>query len=242
MINVYLHGPHWFLGVDAALEALAGVIALLVAFASYKAWRLTGERKYGWFTVSISLLTVSFLSRALTDALLREVFIKLPERIAGLVFYAGYVTHIMLAFLGYIILIAITHKIHDRRIVALLFLTLVPSLLMSGSYYRTFYGLSLVFLAFITLAYYQNYKRVGNKASALVFEAFALLTAAQVQFLVQGFYILSTQAWNFLFVTAHVTQTLGFVFLLAALLRLKSAAARNPKVVCVQVVRLKRQV
>jgi len=229
MINVYLHGPQWFLGVDAALEALAAVIALLVALVAHKAYRLTGEKKYFYFTGSIYLLTLSFLSRAVTDAVVRQIFFEIPDSIAGIVFYLGYVVHILLAFVAYIILIAITHKIYDKRVLALLFLTLIPSLLLSGSYYRTFYGLSLIFLAFITLAYYQNYRKVNNLASFTVFVAFALLTLAQLQFLLQGFYIWSANIWNTFYVTSHVTQALGYLSLFIALLKAKRSLHETRK-------------
>ncbi|RJQ22284.1 hypothetical protein C4580_01080 [Candidatus Woesearchaeota archaeon] len=219
MINVYLHGPSWFLGVDAALEALAAFIALLVTLASYRTYCATQERRHGYFTLSLGLLTLSFLSRSIADSLLRGIFITLSETTAALIFFAGYVIHIMLAFIAYIILVCITHKISDKRIAALLFMTLIPGLLLSGSYYRSFYGLSFIFLAFITFAYYQNHRQVKTRSSSLVFEAFGLLAAAQIQFLIQGFYILPGDWWNTLFVTAHVTQALGYLFLLFALLR-----------------------
>lgn len=219
MLNVYLHGPQWFLGLDAALEGLAAIIAFLVTIVSYKAFRATSERRTGYFTLSMGLLTLSFLSRSITDTLLREIIVQLPEKLEALVFLGGYVAHIMLAFVAYIILVCITHKIHDKRIAALLFITLIPSLLLSGSYYRSFYTLSFIFLAFIAVTYYQNWRQVKSRSSALVMEAFFLLTAAQAQFLIQGFNVLPGDAWNALFVTAHVTQALGYLFLLSALIK-----------------------
>lgn len=219
MFNVYLHGPEWFLGLDAALEGLAALIAFLVTLVSYRAFRATDERRTGYFTLSMGLLTLSFLSRSIADSLLRGIFIPLTETTAGLVFYLGYVAHIMLAFVAYIILVCITHKINDKRMAALLFITLIPSLLLSGSYYRSFYTLSFIFLAFIAVTYYQNWRQVKTRSSALVMESFILLTAAQAQFLIQGFNILPGDAWNALFVTAHVTQALGYLFLLSALIK-----------------------
>jgi len=229
MLNVYLHGPTWFLGLDAGLEALAAVTAFLVTLVSFRSFRLTEERRLGYFTLSMGLLTLSFLFRSITDSLLRELVIQIPEKLEPFIFLGGYVAHIMLAFIAYIILVCITHKINDKRIAALLFITLIPSLLLSGSYYRTFYGLSFIFLAFITVAYYQNYRQVKTRSAALVMESFALLTAAQVQFLVQGFNFLPGDWWNTLFVTANVTQALGFLFLLFALLQLRGNSHETRK-------------
>ena len=212
MVNVYLHGPKWFFGVDASLFAFAALIAICVAFASFRLYKMTKERKYAFFTASFVLLTLSFLSRAIADMLLEEVVMSVPANMAGLVFFYGYVLHILLALTAYLLLIIITYKITDKRIIALLFLVLVPSMLLSGSYYLSFYGLSTIFLAFIAAAYYQNYKKVCSTASCLVFISFVLLALAQVQFLLEAVKIT-------FYVTAHITQAVGFLLILAALIK-----------------------
>ena len=91
MLNIYLARPEWFLGVDASLEAFAAIIALLIAFASYKLYRVTRERSYKYFLASFVLLGGSFLSRAVADAFLEEgqeaafeLFHKLPSLLSTL--------------------------------------------------------------------------------------------------------------------------------------------------------------
>ncbi len=212
MVNVYLHGPKWFFGVDASLVAFAALIAICVAFASLRLYRMTKERKYAFFTASFVLLTLGFLSRAVADILLEEIFMGVPANMAGLVFFYGYVLHILLALTAYLLLIIITYKITDKRIIALLFLVLVPSMLLSGSYYLSFYGLSTIFLAFIAAAYYQNYKKVCSAASCLVFISFVLLALAQVQFLLEAIKVT-------FYVSGHITQAVGFLLILAALIK-----------------------
>ncbi len=212
MVNVYIHGPEWFFGVDAILESGAALIALCVTLASFRIYLMTREKKYAYFTSSFGLLTLSFLSRAITDALLEDVFFKLPAEIAAKVFFTGYVAHILLALTAYVLLLIVTHKITDKRLIALLFLIMVPSLLLSGSYFLSFYGLSAIFLAFIALSYYQNYKKVCKATACLVFISFTLLTLAQVLFLLETIY-------NFLFVAAHVTQAAGYLVILFALIK-----------------------
>ncbi len=217
MVNVHLHGPQWFLGTDASLEALAALTAFFVAFAAYRIYRMTKEKKYAWFMTSFVLLTLSFLSRALTDAILEELVFKIPSEVVEKIFYYGYVAHILLALIAYLILIIVTHKITDKRIIMLLLLTLVPSLLLSGSYYLSFYGLSTLFLAFVTLAYYQNYRKVRAITPCLVFVSFLLITLAQAQFLFDA-------VRQLFYVSAQITQAAGYLVLAIALLaiRLKS--------------------
>ncbi|VVB81488.1 Uncharacterised protein [uncultured archaeon] len=211
MVSVHL-GPAWFFGADACLEALASVIAFFVALASFRVYRLTKERKYGYFTVSMVLLTLSFISRAVTDALMEEIVFKVPAGLVGSIFYIGYVAHILLALGAYLLLFIITHKLADKRVIALLFLILIPSLLLSGSYYMSFYGISALLLGFIALSYWQNYRKVCKLAACLVFVSFSLLTVAQILFLVESHLEL-------FYVAAELAQAAGYLLLLFALIK-----------------------
>lgn len=212
MVSVQLQGPEWFFGMDASLTAFAAIIAFCVAFVSLRVYRITGERKYAFFTASFVLLTLGFVIRAATDALLEGLFVTIPGAMTGTIFFFGYVTHILLTLTAYLILVVVTHKIKDWRIIALLFLILVPSLLISGSYFLSFYGLSAIFLAFIALAYYQNCRKVCKIASYLVFIAFLLLMFAQLQFLLEALH-------DYWYVGAHLTQAVGYLVLLFALIK-----------------------
>ena len=138
----------------------------------------------------------------------------MQKELAGAVFLAGYVVHIFLALVAYLILIIITHDIKDKRIIALLFLIIIPSLFLSGSYFLSFYGLSTIFLAFIAGSYYKNFRKCSTGASCLVFIAFLLIALSQAQFL------LETVA-DYWYVTAQVTQALGYMTLLLALLKIR---------------------
>ncbi len=212
MVSVHMQGPQWFFGADASLEAFAAVIAFCVAFASLRVYRVTRERKYGFFTASMVLLTLSFLSRAITDALLEELLFTIPSNISGMIFFIGYVLHILLALTAYVLLVIITHKITDKSIIALLFLILVPSIMISGSYFLSFYGLSAILLAFVAFSYYQNYRKVCKASACLVFLSFLLLAIAQLLFLFEAVY-------DPLYVAAHVTQAAGYMVLLFALVK-----------------------
>lgn len=213
MLNIYLPRPEWFFGVDATLELCAGVIALLIALASFKLYRVTHERSYKYFLASFILLGGSFLSRAVADAFLAQHFLQVPSKIVGLIFFAGYMGHIFLALAGYLLLIASTYKIEDKRLILMMFLLLIPALALSGSYFLSFYVMSIILLIFVAWSYGQNYRKVRSPTSALVFGAFVLLTLAQPQFILD----MLSNSW---YVTAHVTQALGYVVLLVALLRI----------------------
>ncbi|PIN75011.1 hypothetical protein COV18_04600 [Candidatus Woesearchaeota archaeon CG10_big_fil_rev_8_21_14_0_10_37_12] len=207
-------GPSWFLGVDASLEALAGIIALAVAFAAFHMYSLTKERRYAFLTSSFALMTASFISRAVTDVLLANKEVSLSAAMAKNVFILGYVTHILLALLAYVLLIILTYRLPDKRLWVLLVLILMPSLLLSSSYFLSFYGLSVILLGFVSLAFYDNYVNNRSCAAGMVFLAFALLTLSQIQFLLGPLK-------DLLYVSAHATQAAGFLMLFFVLVKVK---------------------
>ncbi len=213
MLNIYLPRPDWFFGLDAGLEAFAGIIALLIAYASYKLYKSTDERSYKYFLASFLLLGVSFLSRAVADAFLGKVFFVAPVKFIAWVFFLGYIGHIFSALAAYILLVASTYKINDKRLLVMLFLIMIPALFLSGSYFLSFYVISAILLVFITWAYLQNFRKFRSTTSCLVFLAFLLLTLAQPQFILDAV----SDVW---YVTAHATQGLAYLVLLVALLRI----------------------
>ena len=212
MISAYLSGPQWFLGVAGGIEAFAALIVFIVAFLAARIYRLTNERKYLLFSSSFIILTLSFLVKAITDGLLSGTLIALSEQLATTTFFFGYVGHIFLALAAYTILLVITHKIEDRRVIALIFALLLPALLLSGSYFISFYTISIILLAFVTFAYYQNFRNVCSASSCLVFLAFALLTLSQAQFLMQ-------RMGDIWYITGNITQAAAFFTMLIALAR-----------------------
>lgn len=210
MISAYLSGPEWFLSVAGCIEAFAALIIFVVAFLAARIYRITHERKYLSFSASFILLSISFLVKAITDGLLSGTLVKLTESSATSVFFFGYVAHIFLALTAYAILVIITHKIEDKRVIALIFALLVPSLLLSGSYFISFYTISIILLAFVTHAYYRNFRNVCSLSSCLVFIAFALLTLSQAQFLLQ-------RMGDMWYITGNITQAAAFFTMLVAL-------------------------
>lgn len=213
MVNVHV-GPAWFFGVDAGLEAFAALIAFFVTVAALRLYRMTNESRYAYFTSSFALLTLSFLARAVTDFLLEDLIWHVPSAMTGKIFFYGYVTHIFLALAAYLTLFTITHKVTDNKITALLGLLLIPAMLVSGSYFISFYTISALFLAFITLAYHKNCKKVKTRSSCYVFYAFLFLTLAQIFFLFEAFK-------KPMYVAAHISQALGYLTLLFSLLTIK---------------------
>ncbi len=204
MISIQLQGPEWFLIADAALQALAGLISIGIAFVSLRIYRAAGERKYLFFNAAFALLALGFFSRAAANAMIGRT------QAAG-IFLLGYLTYIFTALLAYALLITLTSKA-GWRVFALLLLILVPAMLFSGSYFLSFYTISTILLGVITINYLKNYLKKKSTASLLVFMAFALITIAQPLFMFEALK-------NVFYIAAQITQTAGYLLLLSTLIR-----------------------
>lgn len=204
MTTLLLHGPDWFFGLDACLEGATALIALFIFAAAYRAYKISGSRNFLAFSAGFGLLAISFGLRAATDLLIRDA------AQSGIVFFVGYVGHIFLALCAYLLLIILAYKIERASICFLLFLLTLPSVLISGSYFLSFYGLSTILLMYIAYYYWHNCKRTCTVPSYFVWIAFVLITLAQPQFLLEVF----SNLW---YVSAHVTQFTGYLLLLFAL-------------------------
>ncbi|RLE45493.1 hypothetical protein DRJ22_04245 [Candidatus Woesearchaeota archaeon] len=224
MVLIQVNSPNWFFGVDCFLELGASLITFLVFLVAIKVYKFTKQKRYFFLAGSFLLLSGSFAARALTDLVIEGL---IPARVEYLVtkapvlqgffpgagnflVYAGFVTHIMLALTSYLILVILTNKIQSKALMLLLFATILPQVLISGSYFLSFYYLTTVMLCFISFAFLRNCFRQKGVTSLLVSIAFILIAFAQIQFLLATL--------NTLFhVSAHITQFIGYVILLAAL-------------------------
>ena len=218
MVTAIFNGPTWFFGVDSVFEALSSIVSLSVFIASMKMYFLTKEKKYRYFSLAFALLTLSFLIRMVTDLVVHTKFSQSFENImqnlvsTSKIFIIGYICHIVLTLVAYIILLSFVFQIRNKKSFTLFLSLLLVLILFSGSYYLSFYFSSLIMLIFITHYYLKNYVQAATTPKLLVFISFGLLALAQLQFLLQLFH-------GLFYVTAFITQLLGYFTLLLTIIR-----------------------
>lgn len=229
-MHVQINSPTWFFGIDALFEIATAIIAILVAITALKLYRYTKTGEFKLFSISFGMMSLGFLARAAADIIVERLIhfspnvVKAMPALPGIsrtaaVFIAGYMTHIILVLSAYLLLIILTYKITKRRLMMLLFFLTVPSLLLSGSYFLSFYGLSTILLAFIVFGHYSKCKEV--KKGKLVTIAFSLLAIAQPLFVFTALNVLVKSTKEMLYVGAHTLQILGFICILIALFKIR---------------------
>ena len=60
--------PAWFAGFDLALDAIAFLITILITSFSYRMYKLSDSRKYGYFSLAFALMSLAFLFKLGTYA------------------------------------------------------------------------------------------------------------------------------------------------------------------------------
>jgi hypothetical protein len=201
-----LNGPIWFRGFESLFIFAGGLITLLITLLSYKAYRITQERKFKYFSLAFLSMSLSFVIVSIfTTILITHVSEKLYYILGG--FDYIFFLHILLALVGYILLLIVTLKIQDK-ITSVLLLTLTTLLtLFSYQHFLKFHIISFILLLFLSYQFYMNYLEKKNPNAKLVFTSFYLLTAAQ------AFIIVSIYIADVFYVIGRVLQVLGFLLL-----------------------------
>ncbi len=188
-VSIIVRGPEWFFGIDSLFEGFAAIALLLVTLFSYKAYKLTKDRRYRTFGIAFGLMMVGIVARALADLCVYADLSVHPLALMAL--YAGYMG---LTLVSIIVLFALTLKIRQRAPVIALLLVSLVLVMLSASYRLSFHSISVILLAFIAYHFIRNYFEKKSLSALLVCISFVLLTLTNVAFIVdivkQRFYII----------------------------------------------------
>lgn len=211
-----LHGPLWFRGIDAVSSVLFSLVTLLVAVLSTKAYALTEEKKYRYFSLAFYLMSVAFASVGIIKLLL---IFHLSTTLSNVLwtFDFMFLLYILLMVIAYGVLLILSFKVRDKDLVTLLLVLALLFVLFSYQHFLKFHIVSFVLLAFVTSQFYRNYVEKKNKNARLVFASFYLLTAAE------GFLIVHTYFYvdGLFFIIGNLLQLCGYLALGYMLLRVR---------------------
>ncbi len=201
-----LNGPYWFRGIDALFGLVYILVTLLIAAMSYRAYKITEEKKYAYFSAAFALMSLSFLVYSIVNIALT---MHLSNSLTNILteFDYGFLLHMVFMFAALTLLLVVTLKIEQKKVIILLFTLMLLFSIFSYQYYIKFHLISFLLLFFLGHQFYTNYLEKNNFNAKLVFISFYLLACAQVFFLAMVYF-------NPLFyVVADILQLLGFLVL-----------------------------
>lgn len=210
-MTLLLNGPYWFRGIDAVLGIVYIVVTLLIALLSYRAYKHTEEKKYYYFTCAFGLMSLAFFLYSLTTLLLvTHISTTLTNLLSQFDF--AFLIHMFLIFAAYTILLVITLKIQQKKVIILLAALMFLFTVFAYQYYLKFHIISFLLLFFLAHQFWTNYLEKKNQNAKLVAIAFYLLTCAQI------FYI-GILYHELFYVIADIIQLFGFLVLFYMFLR-----------------------
>ncbi|MBS3170611.1 hypothetical protein J4223_02430 [Candidatus Woesearchaeota archaeon] len=209
---VLLNGPYWFMSLDSLFNLVYVLITLLIGGLSYKAYKLTEERKYKYFAVAFGLMSIAFFVYFTSTILLTtHISSNVTSILTG--FDYAFLVYVFFTMMAYALLFITTLKIEDHKIRTLILTLMFTLTVVAYQYYLKFHIAMFAVLFLLTYNFYDNYLEKKNFNAKLVFISFFLLTCAQL------FYL--AEIYNGLFyVVAVIMQLVGFLVLFYMLLRI----------------------
>ncbi len=214
--------PPWFYNIDSLFELVFIVVAFLISFFSFRAYRITKEKRYLFFSSSFFMMALAFILKVVSNTLVYTkelsqarigpwVLTKVTITQLGWVHsYAGLFFRFLLLS-AFLVLLVLVLKIRDKKEIAIVAYLLLIVAFLSGLLHFLFHTTLAVFLAIITYSFYENMVAKRSKPSRYVFWSFLSLFLSHLFFMFD-------QVSNHFYVVGEVLQLVGALVLLATYL------------------------
>ncbi len=220
----YVFGPTWFYGIDYIFDLVSVIVGLLISYVAYKTYRYTSQKKYFYFSASFFLVALAFISKILATIPVYSKELKVET--VGLVTVTSQainkVTWInqfgisiarLIMLFAFLILVLVSLKIKDKKIILLLIYLLIISTTLVSASYIVFHVTLFLMLGILFLSYRRNYLKVKSLNAKMVMYSFFALLLSQVFFIFEGL------VKNF-YVVGESIQLVGYLMLLIAMIRM----------------------
>lgn len=208
--------PQWFNVISIVYHLISFIVAGAIAYLGYKAYRLIKERKYLNFGIAFFFIMLSFVVLALTNLV---VYLNLDKSAAVLssIISSGFIAYALLTMGGFFILVLLTFKVKDIKIIAIITAGLIAALVFFD-FIKIFHLVLLVLALLLSYYFFKNCMEKKTTNSKLVFLAFLSMTISHV-FHIASSYIMAAN--DVIYVIGSTILVLGYILLLIALLRFK---------------------
>jgi len=220
----YVVGPTWFYGIDYIFDLVSVIVGLLISYFSYKTYRYTSQKKYFYFSASFFFVALAFISKILATIPVYSKELKVEE--VGLVTVTSHiinkVTWInalgvsiarLIMLFAFLILVLVSLKIKDKKIIALLMYFLVISTTLVSASYIVFHITLLLMLGILFLNYRRNFLKVKSSNAKMVMYSFFALLVSQIFFIFEG-------GVKHFYVIGETIQLVGYLILLVAIVKM----------------------
>ena len=220
LFNQFIFSPEWFYGLDSVLDFFLLIVALIIAFHSYKLFLFSKKNNYKYFSLafllfSLGILTKIIINLAIYYDVLESFSLRTMSFLGSTITYyefltiLGYFAFRMLFLVGIMGIYAVSYKKTSFNDITLFLFFFIIIGMFSHYWYYAFHLTALAFLLFISYFYYKNYIKHKKTSSFFVFLCFLLLSLSQILFI-------PTRFNSEFYVFAEILQFLGFLSLMFA--------------------------
>lgn len=220
----YIFGPTWFYGIDYIFDFVSVIVGLLISYFSYRTYRYTSQKKYFYFSASFFLVALAFISKILATIPVYSKELMVEE--VGLVTVTSHIINKItwinqfgisiarfLMLFAFLILLLVSLKINDKKMIILLIYLLVISTTLVSASYIVFHVTLLIMLFILSINYKNNYLKVKSLNAGMVMCSFFALLVSQIFFIFEGLV-------KHFYVIGESIQLLGYLVLLAATIKM----------------------
>jgi hypothetical protein len=204
--------PQWFNILAIVYQIVSFLVAGAISLLGYKAYKLIKEKKYLNFSIAFLFIMLSFVVLALTNIL---VYLNLDEAVNKIfaIINWGFIAYAVFTIAGFFLLVVLTFKVKDIKIISILSLGIVVALIFLP-FVKIFHIILLILALLLSYYFYKNCREKKTANSKLVFCAFIAMMISHMFHLASG----SSQV---VFVMGNTILVLGYILLLVTLLRFK---------------------
>ena len=213
--------PLWFANSGIMLEVIFALVSLMIAFYTYKIYKISKQRYIFLFGLSFFSLGIAYFLQASINFLIQQS-VNSSDIISSImpvkqipVFQLSILAislHILFMISGWALLSYVTLKERNSRIFFLLTTISFIGLIFSKQLILSYYLLSSLFLGFITFQHYKKHSQQKTISSMIIFFGFGLILLGNLQLAVSAFSII-------FYFLGHLTALAGYVLLLVNLIR-----------------------
>ncbi len=208
--------PTALIGLESIIELISLFATFAIGYAAARIYRLTKEKRYLYFSTAFLFLTLGFLIRTFINAGIyfgRKDVVEIAINTPVITIYKALsLIYLMAMISAYLILIILTFKIQDFKLVSLFVIFALVSLVASYKFYIVFPILSFLLLLHIVIYYASQYHQSKKPVQGWITFGFIVIAVAQLAFP----FIYYDMQW---FVFGTAIQLLGYLILLASLIK-----------------------
>lgn len=212
MAVTYYFAPTWFIKIGIIFEALFAIILIIISLTALKFYRVSKQKKLRMFSAAFGSIALYYIIKSLinadlltSDSLTRAKLLDLGQ--------LTLIAHIFFMLAGLIILLYLSLKIQNNRLFSLLIIIIFVTAFVSRNNVVIFHVISTILLSFLSLHYYESYKKKPHKNNLIVFFAFLLLLIANLDFIFSYYDPI-------LFVVGHFIEFTSYLLFLISLINI----------------------